>query len=56
MTVQMYSTRLAMRSRSANDQPYDDNLKLAPGEGWNIAIVLFAGVGLLWFLGWLLTL
>jgi hypothetical protein len=34
----------------------DDELELARGECASLAILLVAGLGLLWFLGWLLTL
>jgi len=52
----MYSTELVLRTSSANDQFDDDDLKLISKERVSLMAVLFAGVGLLWFLGWLFTL
>jgi hypothetical protein len=34
----------------------DDDLELARGECASLSILLVVGAGLLWFLGWLLTL
>ena len=50
----MYSICLAMLVRPANDE--DDRPQLVRGDCANLSILLSLGLGLLWFLGWLLTL
>jgi len=50
----MYSTGLAMLTRPANDE--DERPELVRGDCASLSILLSLGLGLLWFLGWLLTL
>lgn len=50
----MYSIGLAMLTRAANDE--EEGRELVRGQCANLSILLAAGLGLLWFLGWLLAL
>jgi hypothetical protein len=50
----MYSTGLAMLIRPANDD--DERPQLVRRDCASLSILLSLGLGLLWFLGWLLTL
>ena len=50
----MYSTGLPMLAQPAHEE--DDNLEPARVECASLSILLVAGLGLLWFFGWLLTL
>ena len=50
----MYSIGRAMLIRTANDE--NERPQLVRGDCANLSILLSLGLGLLWFLGWLLTL
>ena len=52
----MYSTPAAMNIQQPPGRAEDDCAELARGECASLSLLLSTGVGLLWFLGWLLTL
>jgi hypothetical protein len=52
----IYSTAAAMPIQPPQGQADDECAELARGEWASLSILLSTGMGLLWFLGWLLTL